>query len=111
MAAQTLAPLVGVHVRGEPVRRAVPCMTSSERLRAWATKYPQVRVRHRVAGGGAVPALLGQAKTAGMLVVGPAGPGGIVRRLVHEAACPVLVACGASDRTVESVGARGEVRF
>ncbi|MFI5960060.1 hypothetical protein [Cryptosporangium sp. NPDC051539] len=102
VAAHTVAPLVAVHARCEPVHRGVTPEATVERLRSWGEKYPRVSVRCTDAHDRAVPAILADAKVAGLVVVGPAGPGGIVRHLVHEAACPVLVACGAP----ELVGAR-----
>jgi nucleotide-binding universal stress UspA family protein len=71
----------------------------AERLAGWGEKYPDVPVQRLVARGLAGHALLDQAATAQLVVVGSRGHGEIAgllldsvsNALVHKAACPVAI--------------------
>lgn len=71
----------------------------TERLAAWAQKYPQVSVRRVVSSELPSRALLAAAKDAQLVVVGSRGRGGfagltlgsVSQAMIHHASCPVLI--------------------
>lgn len=84
----------------------------AERLAGWQEKFPDVAVHRMVVTGHPAHVLLSHARHAQLLVVGSRGRGDVgglflgstSHRLIHQAACPVLVA---RPRVRESAGLRG----
>ena len=89
-----LAPLVDWQIAAVQAEEVL-----AERLAGWAEKYPDVTVQRVVARGFPGHALLDQAATAQLVVVGSRGHGEIAgllldsvsNALVHKATCPVAV--------------------
>lgn len=75
-------------------------MLLAERLAGWQEKFPDVQVQRIVSTSKTAAALLGHAQHAQLIVVGSRGRGDAAglflgstsHRLIHHAACPVLVA-------------------
>jgi hypothetical protein len=90
LAARCASPLVAVHLAvGGPDRVAAARVAT--RLAHRERDYAKVPVRFRAAVGPAAPVLLTAARWASLLVVGPSDPDGVLRAVIHAAACPVLV--------------------
>lgn len=115
-AAELSEPLVAVHAWSDPVQLSPMAMipvvyepllaaeatrgslTLSESLAGWTEKFPEVQVERRLSQGHAVHALLAEAATATMLVVGTRGRGALRSMLgsvshgvLHHAHIPVAV--------------------
>jgi nucleotide-binding universal stress UspA family protein len=93
-------PLIAIHAgRGGTDADDPEARLLSEALSGWSGTYPEVTVDARRVRGGAVPALLGAAAGAALVVAGSCGHGGfgevmlgsVGLRLVHHAPCPVAV--------------------
>ncbi|WP_286901110.1 universal stress protein [Thermocrispum sp.] len=82
----------------EPIERSAERLLA-EQLAGWGEKYPDVPVRRRVARDRPAHALLAESDRAQLVVVGSRGRGGFrgllfgstSQKLIHHAACPVLV--------------------
>jgi nucleotide-binding universal stress UspA family protein len=94
-------PLVPYPIEEEVARlRADAARAAEHSLRTWPEKYPGVEARADVAEGGAAQLLVEASRTAGLLVVGTRGHGGLVgmllgsvsQAMIRHACSPVVVA-------------------
>jgi nucleotide-binding universal stress UspA family protein len=85
----------------------------AERLAGWQERYPDVRVTREVVQVRPATALMSHAETAGLVVVGTRGRGGVLglllgstsQQLLQHAPCPVAVVHGVSpDDQAEAAG-------
>ena len=95
-------PFVPYPVEDDMTRvRAAAARAAEHSLAAWTGKYPDVEVTVEVAEGGAAQLLVEASRTAGLLVVGTRGHGGLAGMLLgsvshavlRHAYSPVVVAC------------------